>query len=334
MAPADPQSLQIHPDAADPLLAQQQARFNGLVQDVARWRASLAEWKDRIGRWQQAVEPVRRELHAAWRQWVLALDLASLQPGLSRGERRQLGELILEAVAPFLDAGDDPEMAAVAHRHAGDGPPSPANQEDAAAGDTERPGDPAQDWERQAAAAHARRAAAAAQRRAASASRRREKQAQEASRSVRDVYRRLASVLHPDREPQARQRERKTALMQQANQAYASGDLLALLELRLQAEQMDAAHLRAADRRSLQHYAAVLEEQLADLQSETRRLEAAFRSATGLPAGSGLPARKADRLISAQAQRLRSELLLLQRQNRLTLDADTVKAWLREQRRP
>ena len=114
MAQADPQSLQIHPDAADPALAQQQTQFNTLVRDIALWRAALAEWNDRIARWQQAVEPVRRELQAAWRQWVFALDHASLQPGLSRAEHRLLGELLREAVAPLLELEDDAEMAAVA----------------------------------------------------------------------------------------------------------------------------------------------------------------------------------------------------------------------------
>jgi len=333
MAKADPQSLQIHPDAADPLLAQQQTLFNRLLQDVALWRAALTEWKDRVERWQQAVGPVQRELHAAWRQWVFALDHASLQPGLSRAERRQLVELLFEAVAPFLEAGDDPEMEAVAGRHADGKLPASSPQEDEAESDAAGLEDPADDWERQAAAAAAQRAEWAAKRRAASASKRRRQEDQEVSQSVRDVYRRLASVLHPDREREAQQRERKTALMQRANQAYAKQDLLALLELQLQAERMDAAHLATGDRRRLQHYVVVLQAQLADLQSETRRLEAGFRDATGLPAGSGLQPRKADRIISSEAQRMRSELLILRRQAQTLLDGDAVKGWLQAQRR-
>jgi hypothetical protein len=146
------------------------------------------------------------------------------------------------------------------------------------------------------------------------------------------VYRRLASALHPDREPDAQQRARKTALMQQANQAYAEANLLALLELQLQAEQLETARAAAADGRRLQHYVTVLQEQLADLQSETRRLEAAFRASAGIAPGSGLQPRKADRAISSEVQRLRGELLLLRRQIR-SLDVEAVKRWLREQRK-
>jgi hypothetical protein len=121
--------------------------------------------------------------------------------------------------------------------------------------------------------------------------------------------------------------------MQQANQAYEQRDLLALLELQRQSGQIDAADLAGADRRRLPHYIVVLQEQLAQLQLEARRLESEFRAANGLPAGSGLQARKADRVISAEAQRLRGDLLLLRRQRRSLLDAETLKQWLREQRK-
>jgi hypothetical protein len=335
MAQPDAQLLQIHPDPSDAALAGQQERFNALVQEVALSRARLAEWKERIERYHQVIEPVRRELHGAWREWVFALDQASLQPGLSRGERQQLGELILEAVAPLLDVEDDSELATLAARHAAASPSAPAGQDDTvpATDAEERLENLAEDWERQAAAAAARRAESAAKRRAARGSKQRAQEAHEVSQSVRDVYRRVASALHPDRETDAAQRARKTSLMQQANQAYEQRNLLALLELQLQAEQIDASHLRLANRQRLEHYVAVLQEQLAELQAETRRLESSFREATGAAPGSGLQARKADRLISSEAQRLRGDLLALRREARALLDVADLKAWLRAVRK-
>lgn len=332
---AQAQFLQIHPDPVDAALARQQERFNALVQEVAVWRATLAEWKDRIERYHQAVEPLQRELHAAWREWVLALDQASLRPGLSRGERQQLSELVRDAAAPLLEQGDDSELAAVAARHADAAPSAPAGEEDTAPGDsdTQHLEDIAEEWERRAALAAAQREERAAKRRAASASKQRVKDGQEASQSVRDVYRRLASALHPDREPDEAQRTRKTSLMQLANEAYEKRNLLGLLELQLQAEQVDAAHLSSANRQRLEHYVAVLQEQLADLQSETRRLESSFRDATGAAPGSGLQPRKADRLISSDAQRLRGDLLLLRGQTRALLDVEDLRAWLRSVRK-
>jgi hypothetical protein len=317
------QPLQIEPATPDSTLTPQQARFNALVRDVALWRAALAQWQQKIDRYQQVVEPVRRELLAAWREWVFALDTASLQPGLSRAERAQLNELLRETASALL-AGDEDDagLAALLSRHAHD---APAEEEGLA--------QLAHDWEQQADAAAARREQQAASRRAVRARNRRNSEAQEVSQSLRDVYRRLASALHPDRAPDAPERERKTVLMQQANQAYAEGNLLVLLELQLQAEQVDMARGAAPDPRRLQHYSTVLQEQLTGLQSEARRLEARFRAAVGMAPGSGLPSRKLDRFISAEAQGLRAELLLLRRQTKLLLDVDATRSWLRELRR-
>ena len=335
MPEADAQLPQIHPDPSDAALAQQQERFNALAQEVASWRATVAEWKERIARYHEVIEPVRRDLHAAWREWVFALDHASLQPGLSRGERQQLGALLREAVAPLLEVEDDADLAALAARHADAPRDAGAAEADSAPAVTEveRLENAVEDWERPAAEAAARRAQRAAKRRAAASSQQRAKQAEEASQSVRDVYRRLASALHPDREPDPAPRARKTRLMQQANQAYEQGNLLALLELQLQAEQIDAAHLATETRQRLEHYVTVLQEQRAELQSETRRLESSFRDATGLPPGSGLQPRKADRMISSEAQRLRGDLLSLRRQTRALLEVEDLKAWLRAVRR-
>ncbi len=92
--------------------------------------------------------------------------------------------------------------------------------------------------------------------------------AQEASQSIRAVYRKLASALHPDREPDAAQRERKTALMQRVNQAYDAGDLLTLLNLQLEIEQIDPDHLARVSPEQLAHYNRVLREQLQELEQE------------------------------------------------------------------
>jgi hypothetical protein len=139
--------------------------------------------------------------------------------------------------------------------------------------------------------------------------------------------------VHPDREPDADVRAHKTALMQQANEAYAAGNLLALMELQLQAEELDAAHLATVDQRRMAHFVTILQGQLADLQSEVRRLEADFRAAVGAPPGPGLQPRKADRLISSEAHALRGELEMLRRQAKALADVEATKDWLRAQRR-
>jgi len=67
----------------------------------------------------------------------------------------------------------------------------------------------------------------------------RDQAAQGGTRAVREVFRKLASELHPDRETDPAEHARKTELMQRVNQTYKAGDLLALLELQLSIEQID-----------------------------------------------------------------------------------------------
>lgn len=94
----------------------------------------------------------------------------------------------------------------------------------------------------------------------------REQAAQHATQSLREVYRKLASELHPDREPDAVERERKTVLMQKVNKAYSDGDLLTLLELQLEIEQINPDHLAGMAQERLLRFNAVLTEQLQRLR--------------------------------------------------------------------
>ena len=292
MADTSLSSLQIRPDAGQPVLSARQSQFNALVQDVASWRATLADWKERFDRLHQVVEPLRRDFHAAWREWVLALENASHHPELARSEQAQLVELMRDAASALVQVAEDDTIAELA-KPLQDEPASaqPAPPDIAAEASDEDLQHLADDWERQAAAAAAQRAAWAARRRSAAALRRSKQAAQEVSQSLRDVYRRLASAVHPDREPDSDVRARKTALMQQANEAYAAGNLLALMELQLQAEEMDAAHLATVDQRRLAQFVTILQVQSADLQSEVHRLEANFRAAVGARPGHGSRAR-------------------------------------------
>ncbi len=129
-------------------------------------------------------------------------------------------------------------------------------------------------------------------RKKSAAQQRREDEAQLATQSVREVFRKLASVLHPDRETDPALRESKTAMMQRANQAYAANDLLTLLELQLEIEQVDAGHVQGASPQRLKHYNKVLAELLTELKAEVEDVEMGFCIDFGLDPGRGMnPAR-------------------------------------------
>ncbi len=103
---------------------------------------------------------------------------------------------------------------------------------------------------------------------AARAAERKANAAQQASLLLREIYRKLASALHPDREADGAERERKTALMKRVNQAYQNEDLLELLSLQIEIEQIDSEHLAGLPEQRLRHYNHVLKEQVRTLEGE------------------------------------------------------------------
>lgn len=101
--------------------------------------------------------------------------------------------------------------------------------------------------------------------------------AEHASKSIREIFRKLARALHPDREQDPIEQERKNSLMQRVNIAYEKNDLLALLELQLEAEQINQADINSIAEDRLKHYSKVLEEQLAELEEEIYFITGPFR---------------------------------------------------------
>lgn len=159
-------------------------------------------------------------------------------------------------------------------------------------------------------------------RESAAAARKAEAQ-REASQSVREVYRKLASSLHPDREADPAQRARKTELMQQINVAYQQADLLALLTLQMEVEQLNAAGLAQLPEARLKHYNHVLKDQQQTLNSELQERIGALHQLLGSSNGRAWQLRKAqdfEREFERQVQEIRTQARGIERSRQTLLD--------------
>jgi hypothetical protein len=145
----------------------------------------------------------------------------------------------------------------------------------------------------------------------------RKEAAQGGTRAVREVFRKLVSELHPDRETDPAEHARKTELMQRVNQAYKAGDLLALLELQLSIEQIDPRALAGLAEERLRHYIYVLDEQSRRLRDELAEFVAPFAMAMGKS-----PVRKLSPEIVQRA--LEADIREVQALER-TLEADLIR---------
>ncbi|MDA7417855.1 molecular chaperone DnaJ [Xenophilus arseniciresistens] len=342
-APARRLHLDPADDGAAPPSAEQQ-RFARLHEEIAAQRALLAQWQGAIDSYEQRYLQDYLPVHAQYRaQHVALLDFldhaASGGMRLGRTDAQALHALIAQIAQSLLPGEDDAarrrHLTAVHERYA---PADEAAPEENIDDDTEALLDR---MEAELDAARAKAAAAREKRRAErqrkgttreQQAHRQKEEVVQATQSVRAVYRQLVSALHPDREPDEKERQRKTALMQRVNEAYAANRLLDLLQLQLEIAQIDAAHLQGLADAKLVHYNELLAGQLRELKQELRTVEADFKARHGLnPHGKLRPELLADRL-RHEITKINNALRELQREQRMLEDPEVFKRWVKAQR--
>jgi hypothetical protein len=153
----------------------------------------------------------------------------------------------------------------------------------------------------------------------------------DASDLLRSLFRRLASALHPDREPDAQARLRKTELMGEANAAYARKDLVALMQLQQTAELTLATGGADWAVEQLVAMTVLLKQQVADLERERAARQDALAHEFGVPEGLGVTSRTLQMVLNGQVQELEDAMTMMaQDLESLASDAG-FKRWLRQQ---
>lgn len=343
----------------------EQKRFNQLIERIEHARERLRAWHAALPAFHQAygeqVVPLLRQHDLARRNWLLALDQLRRQRRWSKADARTLRELFHAQGRRHLDEHpDDAEILALfeqitGHAYAseeadetadlrqtiidefgidlGDAPFTSEQDvfdrlhaqmragleakapEDATAADA---------WEQAESSAARRRAQA----RADARERRRQQETAQVTQSVRDIYRKLVSQLHPDREPDPALQRAKTDMLQRVNTAYERNDLLALLEMQLHLEQVDATRLQSLDRATLKRYNSVLAQQLAELEAEFDRTAMQLVVEFGLdPARRPDPARMGT-LITEARRDIRESIHQFETEIRWLQDPAVTRDWL------
>ena len=355
--------LRVGSDAAPRTKAQK--AFNRWIDRIEEQGRLLAEWQGLSESFQHKVaqehEPLRRRVQAQQLALLQRMDRIHDGDELSRRERGRLAQVLLEQVSTRLAQdpeaeGQDPVLVGLHDKYSDVGHEDLRRGEAAAVrsmvedvlgttleGDLSTPeavlrtareclsnrsmaeeetSDPAEEPS-QTGPSRDR------QTRQAARTERERALAEAATQSVRDVWRRLASALHPDREPEPAERARKTALMQRVNQAYEAQDLLQLLSLQGELGE-DARSKQATDGDArLLHYNRALKEQSEGLAAEIHALTARFEiSLRGRPRSGWTP--------TSIMAALNQEIAALQSASRgLSADLEAfrdihyVKAWLK-----
>ncbi|WMY10950.1 J domain-containing protein [Paraburkholderia phenoliruptrix] len=357
------QAVSIAPGHNKPNLSRGQKAFNTLIRQIEKRRERLRAWEAVRPTFQKRyvdeLLPLVRESTDLQGKMVHRLDSAWEQKGLTKTERRTISQLITGLAGDLIDESEDAQLKVIFNKHSRSDYDSEAAAEredmktalEAMLGielgddfDMNSPDEVLQrvhasmeeQQAQQAADSHAREERRSKRKKSAkqlAAQAQKDAEQAEVSKSIREVFRKLASALHPDREADPMERERKTALMQRANQAYARNDLLTLLELQLEMEHIDQGTINDISEGRLKHYNKVLKEQLAELDEEILHIEFGFKESYGIApfidVSPGTVLRNLTNDIAAVRQGIReleTDLLVFQ-------DVKQIKSWLKQLKR-
>jgi hypothetical protein len=347
-------------------LSKEQRQFNTLIAKIEAKRKTLAQWRDFVPVYRQRcaaeIEPISARTRELRAKMVTLLDRTMSTEALSKTQRRKVTDILLGQLALLLEEQPDAELIRLHDKYspvsfadsqqdemdfiqslasAAFGveldPRSEANTPEELArliGERVQAAESASESESapEPRAAGKKRAGSKQQAKAVAQEALRAEAAQGASKAVREVYRKLASELHPDREPNQEQRARKTTLMQELNQAYDAGDLLALLELQLRIEQIDSTAFAGLAPERLAHYNLVLKEQLLRLQDELIELSAPFAVNMGIRAARQLTPEDVLRAMDADLREARGQIRALQADLLRWQDIERLKSDLKHYR--
>lgn len=341
----------------DAQLSPAQVRFNRLlarVDSLAQRLAATRATADALRPAHMAALAALRTQHLALvRQLVLQLH-ARLQrkAALTAAQKRTTAEMLCTLCAPLAAQGDA-EMATLHDQY------SPQSLQERKQADTaemqamleDMLGHPLQgvadaddpeallraamrQMEEKSAAAKEKREARKARRPKSARQQQAEQKQQDAQGALRNVFRQLASALHPDREQDPAERRRKTALMSEANAAYAQRDLTTLLRLQLQLAQSDPNAIRRMADDQVDALAVTLREQGATLERELQGLRQQVCEEFELPphAANFVGTEHLARYLAQAREEREDDLALMATDLQRVQDDTEFKRWLKEQK--
>jgi hypothetical protein len=344
--------LHVRRPAARPASTPDQDRFRYLIGRIEKMRHARAAWDEQVVAFKtsdaERVHPLRATLKRVTRETVLLIDRLLDQKGWSRADQNALKDIACHTAEALLQANPhDVEIRTIFDRYSSMTFQETKQEEiedlkqqakeymgiDLDDADIESEDDLVERVYEHMKNEEARQRERSAERRKSPGPQRAEVSAQAAKQFLREIYRKLASAVHPDREADAARRAEKTKLMQQINHAYSTNDLLTLLEAQLRLELIDPAHVSRISGERLQQFNRLLSQQLEAANTELRSLQDAFRMEHGLPQGRATSPRDLHLVTQRRARELRAHIHQQKRFLEVLANKSATKRWLKEQRR-
>lgn len=347
-------------------LSAAQKQFNSLTKKIDRQKKLLIEWTETIPAYHQKVEqefnPLVDALNSQKLEWVRLLDRFYDTPLFKKNDKLKMKHLICEACEQLIPEMNSDELKALFNKYSDEDYDTIHQEVETAVGELMKSlaegmfnvdlGDDVdmsspekfhahlQEKLKEQAETQSKQQSEPPVKPRKKTKKQLEKEARQreeeamASKSVQEVYRKLVATLHPDREPDAQERARKTALMQRVNTAYGKKDLLQLLELQLEIEQIDPAHLSQMADSRLKHFNKILREQLAELEQEIYQIGEMFKLQLNLPFYALLTPKQLMTMLANDIKAVRKDMATVQKELEIFQDPAALKAWLKSYKIP
>jgi len=349
--------VSVIPDHNKPALSKGQKQFNLLIKQIEKRRMQLGLWETVTPTFQKRYTndllPLEQMFIDLQIQLVHYLDQACEQKDLNKKERHKVSALITDLTGGLVCENE--ELKAIYNKHSKTDYDSETAAEingmksmletmlDVELGDNLEIDSPEallrhahahmqQRQAEEAAAIEAQQTHRAKPKKSpkqiAAEARAQEEQAK-ISLSIREVYRKLASALHPDREADPKERERKTKLMQSVNEAYSKNNLLHLLELQLELEHIDQNSINNLSEDRLKHYNKILKEQVHELNLEIKYVENRFRHSYRMDPFISLSPRTVLKILAEDIASLQGSIQSLKNDLISFTEIKQLKLWLK-----
>jgi DnaJ domain. len=362
MNPSKSKIVRITPKAdGKKTLSADQKQFNSLTKKIERQKKLLIEWKEIIPLYRQKVEqeyePLEDALTNHKSEWVQLLDQFYDMPLFKKTDKMKMKYLICELAENLITEFNKDDLKSLFNKYSEDDYDSINQETESVVGELMKSiakdmfnldlGDDVdvsspekfhshlEEKLREQAEIQSQDQSEAPVKQGKKTKKQLAKEARQqeeealASKSVREVYRKLVATLHPDREPDAEEQKRKTELMQRVNIAYGKKDLLLLLELQLEIEQIDSAHMSHIADSRLKYFNKILKEQLSELEQETDQIENMFKLDLNRPFYARLSPKQLMSGLAEDIQELQRDIVAIQNELKTFQNPTTLKSWLK-----
>lgn len=360
MTPQNTRIIPIDGKTPQTCLSPTQKKFNALLKKIGKQKKRLAAWQTALPQYRQEIAgelyPLQKELAGRQAEMAAVLDNAFLTQKFTRNQQEKISHLICTLCQKAIAHGHE-DLKLLYNRYSGGNFDAETEEEkqmmqemmksmleqefgielDDSEFDlsnpqatAERLAEKVQEQQEQAETARHRKKTT---KQLAKAAREQEEEAH-VSKSIQAVYRQLVSALHPDREQDIQERERKTELMQKVTVAYGNKDLLQLLELQMAVEQINHININNIAEDRLKHYNKVLQNQLQELEDETMMLEVQLRGMAGLSPHAPLTPEHLFGLLFEDISTLEREIQRIRDDLHLFQNVKLLKQWVNQYRIP